>query len=207
MNASLDHQRTFYEVSYLLLQNEHDSRCDARYAAISGHQVCRSARAGGDAGCSKRATPGDLGSGQLLVLESNYVRLFQNAKFGVSKGVFYCNAFYASEGWTPISGGNFNRLRATFETNPLIRISAGVSTGQRWGAALGVQLFRHHEDESLIPEIAFEALDGEPVLGCGMRYLRKLGPRTYLESLGTFGFSDDPRYDREGVFVSYHVLF
>jgi len=141
------------------------------------------------------------------VLESNYTRFFRDNLFGVNKGVFYCNAFHAGSGWSPISGGNLNRLHATFETNPLIRISAGVATGERWGVALGVQLFRHHADESFVPEIAFDAPDDEPVLGLGLRYLRKLGARTYLESLATFGISDDPRHDRKGVFVSYHVLF
>lgn len=206
VNATLDHQRIFYEASYLLLKNDVDSNRDARYAAISGTKffgpLTLAAR-----GLFKAGDPGGVGNGQLFALESNYTRYFQGNQFGVNKGVFYCNAFYTSAGWTPISGGNLNRLRASFETNPLIRISAGVSTGERWGAALGVQLFRHHEDESLIPEIAFEAPDGEPVWGLGLRYLRKLSPRTYLESLATFGISDDPRYDREGVFVSYHILF
>ncbi len=206
VNAAIDHRRTFYELSYLLQQNDVDSRRDARYAAISGTKIfgplALAAR-----GLFKWDDLGGLGGGQLFVLESNYTRFFHENQFGVNKGVFYCNAFHASSGWSPISGGNLNRLRSTFETNPLVRISAGVATGKRWGVALGVQLFRHHADESFVPEIAFDAPDGEPVWGIGMRYLRKLGARTYLESLATIGISDDPRYDREGVFVSYHVLF
>jgi len=206
VNATLDHKKDFYEFSYLLLQNDVDPRRDSRYAALSATRffgpLTLAAR-----GLFKAGDPGGVGDGQLFVLESNYTRAFHENRFDIRKGVFYCNAFHASSGWTPISGGNFNRLRSTFETNPLVRISAGVTTGDRWGVAMGVHLFRHHEDESFIPELAFEAPDGEPVWGLGMRYLRKLGARTYLESLATFGLSDDPRYDREGVFVSYNVLF
>ena len=33
VNAAIDHRRTFYELSYLLLQHEDDPRRDARYAA------------------------------------------------------------------------------------------------------------------------------------------------------------------------------
>jgi len=206
VNAVIDRQRTFYEFSYLLLQNDADSTRDARYAAVSGTKffgpLTLAAR-----GLFKAGDPGGVGNGQLAVLESNYTRAFHDNRWGVEKGVFYGNAFYASAGWTPISGRNFNRLRASFETNPLIRIAAGVSAGEQWGAALGVQLFRHHEDESWIPEIAFDEIDGQPVWGLGMRYLRKTGPRTYLEALATFATSDDPRYDREGVFVTHHILF
>jgi len=206
VNAAIDHRRTFYELSYFLLQNDVDSRRDAQYAAISGTKsygpLAVAAR-----GLFKWGDPGGTGDGQLFVLESNYTRFFYQNLFGVNKGVFYCNAFYAGSGWSPISGSNLNRLRSTFETNPLIRIAAGVSTDERWGVSMGVQLFRRHADESLVPEIAYEAPSGVPVLGLGMRYLRKLGTRTYLESLATFGISDDPRYQREGVFVSYHVLF
>jgi hypothetical protein len=206
VNATIDHRRTFYELSYLLLVNDSDSRRDARYAAISGTKIfgplSLAAR-----GLFKWGDPGGLGNGQLYVLESNYTRFFYHNLFGINKGVFYCNAFYADAGWSSISGGNLNRLRSTFETNPLIRIAAGVATNDRWGVSMGVQLFRHHADESLVPEIAYEEPSGVPVLGLGLRYLRKLGSRTYLESLATFGISDDPRYEREGIFVSYHVLF
>jgi hypothetical protein len=204
VNAAIDHRRTYYELSYLLLQNDVDSSRDARYAAVSGTKIY-GPLAVAARGLFKWGDPGGSGDGQLFVLERNYTLFFNNQLFGVNKGVFYCNAFYAGEGWTPISGGNLNRLRATFETNPLIRIAAGVATTERWGVSMGVQLFRHHADESFIPEIAYEAPSGVPVLG--LRYMRKLGARTYLESLATFGISDDPTYERQGVFVSYHVLF
>ncbi len=206
VNATIDHRRTFYELSYLLLQHQVDPGRDARYAAISATKIY-GPLAVAARGLFKWGDPVGSGDGQLFVLESNYTRFFHDNPLGVNKGVFYCNAFYAGSGWSPISGGNLNRLRATFETNPLIRIAAGVATDERWGVSMGVQLFRRHADESLVPEIVYEAPSGVPVLGLGLQYMRKLGARTYLESLATFGISDDPRYEREGVFVSYHVLF
>ncbi len=206
VNMTIDRRRTFYEFSYLLLQNDVDSRRDARYLALSATRFYGPLSLAGR-GLVKAGDPGGVGNGQLLVLESNYTRSFMHQPLGVEKWVFYCNAFYSSPGWTSISGGNLNRLRATFETNPLIRISAGLTTGERWGAALGVQLFRHHADESIIPEVALDTPDGELVWGCGVRYLRKLSARTYLEALATLASSNDPRFDREGVFASYHVAF
>ncbi len=122
-------------------------------------------------------------------------------------GVFFGNAFLATSGWNSIAGGNFNRLRTSFEIDPLVRIAAGRDVGNTWGAALGVQLFRHHEDESWIPEVAFEAPDNTPVFGLGLRYLRKTGVRSYLELLLSFNLSNDPRFDREGVFLSETIAF
>ena len=58
-----------------------------------------------------------------------------------------------------------------------------------------------------VKDFSFESPQGEPVTGFGFRYLRKVGSRAYLESLFTVTLSDDPRFDREGAFVTYHVLF
>ena len=113
----------------------------------------------------------------------------------------------ATAGWSNLGGGNFNRLRTSFEVNPLIRISAGRSADETSGAALGIQLFRHHDDESWVPEFAFEAPSGEPVWGFGLRYLRKTGRRTYFEALGVLNYSDDSQYDRQGVFASHVIIF
>jgi len=140
-------------------------------------------------------------------LESNWTRLFKQNPLHIEQGVFYCNAFMATKGWNSIAGGNFNRLRAAFETNPLVRVAAGLSPDDTWGLALGVQLFRHHKDESFIPEISYESPQGESVVGCGLRYLRKTGSRAYWESLFTIALSDDPQFDRKGAFLTYHILF
>jgi hypothetical protein len=63
------------------------------------------------------------------------------------------------------------------------------------------------EDHSLIPEIAWERPDGVDVFGFGMRFLLKTGPQTYGEVLGVYNWSDDPRFRREGIFLSHNFLF
>lgn len=143
----------------------------------------------------------------MFTVESNRGQYLHQNAFGIDERVYYCNAFYKTAGWNPISGGNLNRLRTAFETNPLVRISVGSLPVRNLGIALGVQLFRHHQDESLIPEIAFESPDGIAVAGFGLRYLRKTGSRSAFEVLATFTLSDDPRFDREGVFTSYNIDF
>ena len=72
---------------------------------------------------------------------------------------------------------------------------------------MGVQLFRHHEDESLIPEITFVDHGGTPAFGMGLRWLRKTGPRTYLEAAALFTESDAPAFDREGIALRHTILF
>jgi hypothetical protein len=79
--------------------------------------------------------------------------------------------------------------------------------GDTRGVATGVQLFRHHEDESIVPEVACEDRDGATVWGVGLRYLRKTGARTYLQTLAVANRSRDSQFRREGVFVSYFILF
>ena len=91
--------------------------------------------------------------------------------------------------------------------NPLVRLAAGPAADDVCGLAVGIQLFRCHDDESLIPEIAWEAPAGRSVLGFGLRYLRKTGPRTSLEVLGVVNQSDDSQYDRDGVFVAHSWIF
>ena len=111
-----------------------------------------------------------------------------------------------NRGWNSI-GGNFNRLRTSFEVNPLIGIAANAAPDDAWGIALGAQLFRHHEDESIVPEVAFQQVAGDAVWGLGLRYLSKTGSRAFVEVLASFNLADDPQYNREGVFAAYTVLF
>ena len=150
------------------------------------------------------------GDGQLYVVESNRTWEFSQrweCLTGIQHGVFYANFFKATSGWSPISGGNFDRLRSTFEVNPLVAISRGRSPEDTIGGALGVQLFRHHEDESIIPEISYEAPSGASVWGIGLKYMRKIGSRTFIEARGVRTWSDDTEFVREGVFVSTFVIF
>lgn len=206
VHVSADHQREFYELTYVLLKHDFDSTRDSHFAAFGRTKfygpLSLAARA-----LFKFGDEGGRGNGQLFVIESNYTRTMHNNFLHVESAVMYCNVFYQTKGWNPVSGGNLNRLRTSFETNPLVRIAAGGAPLENYGLALGVQLFRHHQDESLIPEIAFESPDGEPVAGLGLRYLRKTGSRAFFEALAVFTLSDDPRFDREGVFTSYTILF
>ena len=206
IHVTADHRRVFYETTYAYVQHDWDTQRDAQYAAISRTTLVGAYTFAGRA-MFKWGDEGGRGSGELAVLETNYTRIFDSQPAGVEYGVFYANAFLATEGWTPIAGSNFNRLRTAFETNPLIRIAANVQPADTAGIALGVQLFRCHEDESWIPELAYESRDGEPVWGYGLRYLRKVGPRSYVEVLGVHNFSDDPRFEREGIFASHNVIF
>ena len=206
VHASADHERVFYEATYAFLQHERNASRNSHFFAFSRTAQYGAWSVAGRA-MFKWGDQGGRGSGQLFVVESNRTRVFDNRPLGIEKGVFFGNAFLATSGWNSIAGGNFNRLRTSFEIDPLVRIAAGRDAGSTWGAALGVQLFRHHEDESWIPEVAFETPDDTLVFGLGLRYLRKTGVRSYLELLLSFNLSNDPRFDREGVFLSETIAF
>ncbi len=206
VHASADYHNEFWQATYAFVLHEFDSTRNSHFAALSRTKLCGPWTVA-MRGLFKYGDPGGSSDGQLFSLETNHTRVFDHEPLGVEKVVFFCNSFLATSGWNPIAGGNFNRLRTTFEVNPLVQISAGRAPGDTWGTSLGVQLFRHHEDESIIPEIAFESPGDEPVWGCGVRYLRKTGARSYFEVLGVFNFSDDARFRREGVFLSETIVF
>jgi len=206
LNASADYRRMFFEATYAFVEHEFDGDRNRHYAALSGTKLlgrwtlaARSLFTWGD-----RRGHGD---GQIYVLESNRGRVFDAQPCGVESAVLYLNAFKATAGWRPISGGNFDRLRTAFEVNPLITISARGAAEETWGAALGVQLFRHHRDESFTPEIAFEAPGGVSVWGVGLRWQRKTGRRSFFELLGLVNWSDEIAFRREGVFLSQTIVF
>jgi hypothetical protein len=206
VHAQADHRGDFYEATYAYVAHDFDSTRDSHFAALSGTTFLGPTSLAAR-GLFKFGDRGGLGDGQLFTLEGNRSVYFDNNRLGFQEAAYYCNAFYKSAGWTPISGGNLNRLRTAFETNPLVRIAVGSLPVQNIGVAFGVQLFRHHQDESLIPEVAFESPDGVAVTGFGLRYLRKTGSRSWFEALATFTLSDDPRFQREGVFTSYNIEF
>ena len=206
ISAFIDHRRVFYETSYLYVEHPFDATRNTHYAALSRTQLfCLISLAG--RALHKWGDEGGAGDGQLFTLESNATRVFNTQPLGINKGVFYGNAFLATKGWTAVAGSNFNRLRTAFEVNPLERISAGIAPGDTAGLSLGVQLFRHHEDESWTPEVAWQEIAGESVWGIGLRYQRKLSVRSFFETLSVLNGSDDSRFDRAGVFWSYNLLF
>ncbi len=204
INAFADYRRVFYEMTYAFVNSSQDR--DTHYAGFSGTKFYGPLTLASRA-LFKFGDQGGTGSAQLFTLESNVARVFEHEHCGIRQGVFFCNAFWASEGWNSIGGGNFNRLRTAFVVDPLVQLAAGPANNNVLGVALGVQLFRHHEDESLIPEIAWEIPGGQSVFGFGLRYLRKTGPRTFLELLGVVNESDDSDFDRDGVFVSHSWIF
>ncbi len=207
VNLSADRHRTFYELTYARTEGASDSTRDRHYAAGSVVKfVGRTTVAGRLLASWGEQSESD---GQLAVLEANRTSYFDQRPLGFDYGVWFCNAFWASPNWTPIAGGNFNRLRTAFETNPLVRLAAATGPLGRdtAGVAAGCQLFRDHENASLLPEAAFEAPEGTPVWGVGLRYLQKTSQRSFLEVLGTANFSRAAQYRRDGVFVQHSWLF
>lgn len=202
-HVSIDHRHAFYEATYAFLDSNNTP--DAHYLALSRTQFYGPYTLAGRV--MARLDGNNQTSGELFVLEANRRFVFDHKPLGIEHTVAFVNAFYVDRGWSPISGGNFNRLRTAFEVNPLVSIAAGQINRDRFGIALGAQLFRHHEDESLTPEFAYEAPDGQSVFGFGLRYQRKTGRRTFLEVLGLINFSDDDRFDREGIFAAHTLLF
>lgn len=203
-HISVDRHHTFYEFTYAYLDSGQTS--DAHYFAASCTKFIGVYTLSGRA-FARVDSAGGAGNGELFVLEANRDFIFDHKPLGVEHAVAYANAFWVEEGWSPISGGNFNRLRTAFEVNPLVSIASGQIETGRWGVAVGAQLFRHHEDESLTPEFAFESPDGQSVFGLGLRYQRATGKRSFFEVLSLINFSDDPQYERRGVFAAETILF
>ncbi len=75
------------------------------------------------------------------------------------------------------------------------------------GVAGGVQLFRHHEDESLTPELAYESTRGASVWGVGLSYQRKVTARSFWDVNGVLNFSREAAFRRKGLFVCRSWLF
>lgn len=207
VHASADLRRMLLEGSYVFAAAESDSSRDAHYLAFSGTRLAGRGTTAIRA-LFKIGDDGGRGSGELFVLEKNFTRHWDGKPCGVEYGVFYTNVFGATKGWNSLGGSNFDRLRSAFEVNPLVVISSGVAVNDdTWGAACGVQLFRRHEDESIVPEVAVQSIAGEPVWGLGLRYLRKTGCRSFLEALGVANLSEDRTSRREGIFLAHTILF
>lgn len=210
MHWTADYRHALLEATVAYLLHTQGSDRDAGYTAFSATQFFGPWSLAGRV-LGKWNDEGGTGDGQLYVFESNFVRSMPEGVVhatGIEHAVYYLNAFKATSGWNSISGGNFNRLRSTFEVNPLTAISTGARrTDDTLGAALGVQLFRRHDDESFIPEVAWEQPGGEAVWGVGLRWQRKLNARMFLDLQGVKTWSDARQFQREGVFLSTTALF
>lgn len=210
-DAFIDYQHAFIEATYAYRKHGRTSDGDAHYLAASATQFFGTNTATARA-LVKIAGPADT-DGQLFVLEWNTHVAFDDsstwevlARTGIHHGVAYANAFYATQGWSPISGANFNRIRSSFEVNPLVLIARG-DRDDTPGVAAGIQLFGEHEDSSLTPEIAWEAPGGRSIFGTGLRYQRRTSVGSFLELRGLVNFSEDQQLDRDGLFGSHHWLF
>ncbi len=209
-HLTADRHHVFWEASYMFSQHRNRSLFDAHYLAASRTQLFGPMTVAGRGflRVGKETAPRQEEVSGLLVLETNYTRVFDSKPLDIEHGVFFANAFYVSDGWSPIAGGNFNRLTTAFEVNPLINIASGRQAGVHdVGLSAGVQLFRHHEDESFVPEISITAPGGEAVFGAGLRYLLKTGHRSFFEALGVLNFSRDPALERRGVFIRETWVF
>lgn len=207
--VTADYRLAFLEATYIHAFDSRDSGFDADYFAFSATQFFGPLTVAGRA-MFKTGDQAGLGDGQLYVVESSHTRKpghWIEEHTGIELAVAYLNLFKTTSGWQPVAGGNFNRLRNVFTLNPLLQISAGRDPADTTGAAMGVQLFRHHEDESLIPEVAIEEVDADLVYGIGLQYERKLTSRIYLNLNGVKTWSDNPMLVREGIFASTFVLF
>ena len=203
----IDYHHAFIEATYAYRKHSRTADGDAHYLAASGTKFF------GPATATARAMvkiAGPAGSdGQLFVVEWNTHRTFDEgflARSGVHHAVMYANVFYATDGWSPIAGANFNRLRSSFEVNPLVQIARG-DRDDTPGVAAGVQLFGDGDDMSLTPEVAWEAPGGQSVFGAGMRYQRRTSVRSFLELRSLINFSRRSQLERNGFFASHHWLF
>lgn len=206
IHAAADHRGVFYELTYAMAFHDRDSDRDSHFAAVSRTKMYGRTNIAARA-LFKWGDESGRGSGELFVLEANRIRHLDHEWHGVKHYTLFCNAFAASDGWNGLGGGNFNRLRTAFEVDPLVRLAANAVNRDTVGVAFGAQIFRHHDDESFVPEVAFEAPGGEAVFGVGMRYLRKTSQRSFLDVLGSWNFSNAAQFERRGVFLSHIMLF
>jgi len=209
VELTADYRLAFIEATYIHAFAGSNSGSETDFFAFSGTQFFGAVTLAGRA-MFKVGDRGGSGDGQLYVLESNHTRIPANwiqEHTGVELTVTYLNLFKATSGWQSVAGGNFDRLQSVFVLSPLLQIAAGRQPSDTAGASLGVQLFRKHQDESIIPEIAYQDVSSESVLGIGLQYERKLSPRTYLNIQGVRTWSDNPQLVREGVLASLFVLF
>jgi hypothetical protein len=210
VHLTSDYRHYFFETTYAFLDRTRFEPFQAHYLAASATQFFGPLTL---AGRTMYRITGNSGaeSGNFHTIESNWVRVPEGQMrrlTGVEQTVTYLNLFYASRNWSPIAGEGISRLRSAFSVDPLLQIAAGtMPPSERYGGSLGIQLFRRHQDESIIPEFAYENRSAADVWGIGLRYQRKLCARMYLELNGVRNWSKNPAFERKGVFLSSTVIF
>lgn len=209
LHLSADYRHVFIEATYAHLNRNRSDQFSTNYLALSGTKFFGPLTV---AGRTMYRFGGDDsgGDGHLQVLETAWTRIPSHdieCLTGIEKMVSYVNAFYASDDWTSIAGGNLDQLRNAFAVNPLVALAAGGAPQERYGVAIGAQLFRHHEDESIIPEIAYEEVSADSSVGIGLRYRRKLNSRQFMELRGIKTWSGAAELRREGLFAGTTIIF
>lgn len=209
VNLTADYRHVFLEATYARLNRTRSQDFSANYLAFSATKFFGPLSVAGRT-MYRFGDDSSIGDGNLQVIETTYNRIpshYIECLTGIEQTVSYINLFYSSENWTTIAGGNIDRIRNAFAVNPLLELAAGGPPAERYGVAVGSQLFRHHQDESFIPECAYEQVSGESVVGVGLRYRRKLTSRQFLELRGIKNWSDSVPLRREGVFASTTIIF
>ncbi|MDB4802602.1 hypothetical protein OAH05_01610 [bacterium] len=209
LHLSADYRHVFIEATYAHLNRTRATDFSTNYLALSATKFFGPLSVAGRT-MYRFADDSSVGNGNLQVIETAFTHIPDHkieCLTGIEKTVSYINAFYASENWTTIAGGNLDRLRNAFAVNPLVNLAAGGTPHERYGVAIGSQLFRHHQDESFIPEIAYEEVSSEASFGVGLRYRRKVNSRQFIELRGIKNWSEAAALRREGLFASTVVIF
>lgn len=204
-----DYRHALIEATYAHVFDSNRADRAADYAALSVTQFFGPLTLAGRV-MFKEGDAGGIGDGQLYVLESNFTRTpsdWIRDRTGIELTVSYLNLFKATSGWSPISGENFSRLQSLFTLNPLLTIAAGLGPTDTTGAAAGVQMFCHHQDASLTPEIAVQDVAGRTAWGIGLVGQQKLCARMFFELRGLKTWSSEPTLQREGAIASVFVIF
>lgn len=202
----IDWQSRNIEATYVHMEVHGDPGLTSDYYAVSLTQLLGPWNVAGRV-LGQVGDDGRDGSGELYVLESNWTRYFTEEILGFESLLLYANAFWATEGWQPISGGNFDRLRNTFEVNPLIRLSLMPPGVENRGFALGTEFFALHKDLAVIPELAVEFPGNDEVVGFGARLRRKVGRRSQVELRGITSASGAANLRRHGAFLEWTSFF
>lgn len=204
-HATADWRRRFLELSYVHLWDVTASNRNQDYVAFSVTQLLGPANIAGRI-LANIGDEGRDGGGQLYVLEGNWTReLISDRPF--ESLVVYTTAYWATEGWNPISGGNFDRLRSTFAVNPLVRLSAQNLGVESRGVAAGVECFGRHHDWAFIPEVAAEFQENRQTAGVGFRLRRQVGKRSQLELFGLTSVAGSTELRRHGLFLEWITFF
>jgi hypothetical protein len=201
-----DWQSRNLEATYVRMMDDSDPSRNQDYYALSVTQLWGVWNFAGRV-LLQMGDDGRDGSGQLYVWEANWTRYFHTHILGFESLLWYATAFWATEGWQSISGGNFDRLRSTFAVNPLVRLTVDPTGVENRGIAMGTEFFAWHKDLAVIPEIAVEFPGDDEVVGFGMRVRRKMGKRSQLELRGISSISAADSLRRHGAFLEWSMFF